>query len=633
MSTQQHSHLQPLLGHQGSRSHRACTACRQAKLRCDNVEAFPAACTRCRAKGFRCRTDPHFKRTSTRRRLDDVTAQLAALQKTLDLQSPNSNPQSAPDTSSVSEDTVLIEAQEVHFGELVVEDKFYRASSAGDLPNPDASLGDITLNNDQVAALFEHFGRFYYRHCPILSCDMSVRTLYDLYPFLFWTIVTISSRWHPELSDIYPKIISSYQSLVEKTLMGRILALEPVQAGVLLCYWPLAVEKQSYDPSWNYCGLITNAAIKIGLHKGVIRLPQTLIENDSRSQLKTWLACFFINCSHGWHTGIPVPTEMWSGLRVLVGPRTLAEEEFVKKVSVMKQYARSRSILESMGRNSDYNIVQMLCKELDNMRDEQQEIWSPDTEIILLGVQLSIYTHQLEHALPHNTSRFDKASRYEQESTNDILVNVAFGLAVRLIDAFHSITVTDPNSATPQRYLPKHYFNMLLVASAVIVKARTKSPSATAHASAMAQNQLRHSYTILSAWSAREHDEPDRAARLIGVLSRAERQGGLKLTESCKDSRTGIAVISDVIMTAKELRESAGTSSLARMKESGVSDRDTAGDMQVHMEGEPGLGPQLDSYDSEFPLDQWVQELLLDWDLGRHYGFQMDAEADGIFFL
>jgi hypothetical protein len=125
---------------------------------------------------------------------------------------------------------------------------------------------------------------------------MSVATLYRLYPFLFWTIVIISCRWDPEIYEIYPRIIFPYRSLLEKTLMGRILTLEPIQVGVLLCYWPLTVEKQSYDPSWNYCGLITNAAIKIGIHKGEIRRPQTLIETDDRIQLKTWLACFFMNC-------------------------------------------------------------------------------------------------------------------------------------------------------------------------------------------------------------------------------------------------------------------------------------------------------------------------------------------------
>lgn len=89
------------------------------------------------------------------RRLDDVTAQLAALQKTLEKQSPVSNPQSAPATSSLSEDTILTEAQEVQLGQLVVEEKFYRTSLPNDLPTPPASLGDTTLTHDQVIGLFE----------------------------------------------------------------------------------------------------------------------------------------------------------------------------------------------------------------------------------------------------------------------------------------------------------------------------------------------------------------------------------------------------------------------------------------------------------------------------------------------
>jgi len=86
------------------------------------------------------------------RRLDDVTAQLAALQKTLEKQSAASNPQNAPDTNSLSEDSILTEAQD---GQLVVEEKFYRTCSANDLPTPPASLGDTTLSNDQIIELFE----------------------------------------------------------------------------------------------------------------------------------------------------------------------------------------------------------------------------------------------------------------------------------------------------------------------------------------------------------------------------------------------------------------------------------------------------------------------------------------------
>lgn len=320
--------------------------------------------------------------------------------------------------------------------------------------------------------------------------------------------------------------------------------------------------------------------------------------------------------------------EILNGLCALPGPRTHAENDFITKVSVMKQYAKARSIMENSGRNLNCNIVQMLCRELDDLRDEHKDTWNQEAEIILLGVQLSIYTHQLEHYPPHDSTFSNSSSSYNQEAKNDIIVNITLGIAVRLIDAFNSITITDPNTATPQRYLPKHYFSMLLVASTIIVKARTKYPSITAHASATAQNQLRQAYTILSAWSARKHDEPDRAARLIEVLSRAERQGNLKLIESSKDARTGIAVLSDAIMTAKELSESAKPSAATGLDHGSVSRTErndvyteATWDMQLRVEGEPDLN------------EQWVQEMLLDWDLGRHYDFQMDTQEAGTWLL
>jgi len=80
---------------------------------------------------------------------------LAVLQQALVKQSPNSNPQSAPDTSSLSEDTIVTESQAVQLGDLMVEEVFYRTSLAGDLPDPPASLGDATLDDDQVIGLFE----------------------------------------------------------------------------------------------------------------------------------------------------------------------------------------------------------------------------------------------------------------------------------------------------------------------------------------------------------------------------------------------------------------------------------------------------------------------------------------------
>jgi hypothetical protein len=366
-----------------------------------------------------------------------------------------------------------------------------------------------------------------------------------------------------------------------------------------------------------------------------------------QSQQESNIASDQMEHSHGWHTGMSVSADVWKGLRTLSSPRTQAEGDFVTKTSVMRQYAKCNSILENLSQNTDYQIVQMLCNDIDNLRDEHKGTWSYEAEIILLGVQLSIYTHHLEHSSPPDAAPSGKAVSHKQETATNIVASVAFGIAVRLIDAFISVTTTDPNSATPQRYLPKHYFNMLLVASAVIIKVRTMHPSATAHASTTAQNQLRQSYTILSAWSAQKMDEPDRAARIVEILSRAERQGNLKLAESCKDSRTGIALLSDAIMTADKLRERMEPS--VGMKHNEVLENEwndaqsnLESEMQLRMEGVSGSGEDVGVDAIEAPIEQWMQDFFSDWnfswdfatfDPGRHYGIEMDTELGGNDFV
>lgn len=74
------------------------------------------------------------------RRLDDVTAQLAVLQKTLKKPSPASNPHGVPDTSPLSEDAILTETEEVQLGQFAVKENFYRTSLANHLNSRKPSL-------------------------------------------------------------------------------------------------------------------------------------------------------------------------------------------------------------------------------------------------------------------------------------------------------------------------------------------------------------------------------------------------------------------------------------------------------------------------------------------------------------
>lgn len=150
------------------------------------------------------------------------------------------------------------------------------------------------------------FEENYYRHCPILDSKKSLVALYRSSSFLLWTIAIISSWRHPELSRLYDTIVPEYRELLGRTLAGPILELETLQGLILLCFWPLCVRRQTEDPSWNYCGLITNSALKMGLHR--ITFDREKGQTSAASLLgktgaKTWMACLRLNST--WVSSIP----------------------------------------------------------------------------------------------------------------------------------------------------------------------------------------------------------------------------------------------------------------------------------------------------------------------------------------
>lgn len=106
----------------------------------------------------------------------------------------------------------------------------------------------------------------------------------------------ISCRYSPAHSHVYDALLLEYKNLLGKILAGHILEIETLQGLVLLCFWPLVVERQGEDPTWNYCGLITNAALKLGLHRVDSALTQSLdLSTLAKTRAKTWMACLRIN--------------------------------------------------------------------------------------------------------------------------------------------------------------------------------------------------------------------------------------------------------------------------------------------------------------------------------------------------
>ena len=173
-------------------------------------------------------------------------------------------------------------------------------------------LGDVQVDGVAIVQLFEQylsthsawecplltFGSFkhqYWHHGIVLDTSPTLAELRKQSSILFWSIVLTSSRYHPLYSYIYPSLIQPYEQLLSSYLVRAIHSLNTIHAIMILVTWPLPVKRQPEDPTWNYCGLIINAAICIGLHRpgrekefGFSRA----IQKDVELRSKTWLQIF-----------------------------------------------------------------------------------------------------------------------------------------------------------------------------------------------------------------------------------------------------------------------------------------------------------------------------------------------------
>lgn len=132
------------------------------------------------------------------------------------------------------------------------------------------------------------YRKYYHHHVPILRTDTPAS---DLHSFLFWTIIIISSRLHPKYTQLHAQLLPSYRALLSETIIENVRDVEAIQAIILLCQWPLPVDRQWKDPSWTFCGLAVNAALQEGLH-----LPDLSLPSESTYHLhNTWIACFVTN--------------------------------------------------------------------------------------------------------------------------------------------------------------------------------------------------------------------------------------------------------------------------------------------------------------------------------------------------
>jgi len=143
----------------GRRNQKACTSCRQVKLRCDSAQRFPSPCSRCQMGDLQCRIDPDFRRTRAKHQLDEVKSQLHDIQKALKTIPANLDSQHATSTSTLPAPTSHQESWRKpavaaeHIGEE--EDAFYDINLNEDILNSSFTLGSSVLTGGTIIILFK----------------------------------------------------------------------------------------------------------------------------------------------------------------------------------------------------------------------------------------------------------------------------------------------------------------------------------------------------------------------------------------------------------------------------------------------------------------------------------------------
>lgn len=139
------------------------------------------------------------------------------------------------------------------------------------------------------------FWQHMHGHIPILDTSRATPDICDSTPFMFWTIIVVTCRYHPKHYALFHLLHPHYRPLLGKALASSPASLYTIQTLLILCYWPLPCQKQPHDPSWHICGVAINAALSLGLHTSNNRRALKLTQEHREARTKTWLACLYIS--------------------------------------------------------------------------------------------------------------------------------------------------------------------------------------------------------------------------------------------------------------------------------------------------------------------------------------------------
>lgn len=242
-------------------------------------------------------------------------------------------------------------------------------------------------------------------HAHFVQPIESLAAFYATSPLLFWTIILVSSHFHPQHSDLFDQLLLPHEELLKPLSNTAIQSIHEIQALLLLCLWPTPKRQEWASPTWNYICLAVASCMRLDLDKTdpldltaprLSPLGQKRKEEMSlRTRKLTWLACLAISTQEATFLGLLPPLSSRPHLkrcrRAIEEVKDHLAPGFRPKYAIHELMCNYCLVLEEVdGSSSQLSLVEMFDGSLDCLRQTYAAEWNNHVDVMFQYARLNL---------------------------------------------------------------------------------------------------------------------------------------------------------------------------------------------------------------------------------------------------
>jgi hypothetical protein len=274
---------------------------------------------------------------------------------------------------------------------------------------PELDSANFQLTTAQVTQCF----RTFFLQChPWLdfSIPTSPEVVYAKNPLLFWVICAVSSSTNTML-----KLQPGIQAMIGKVVVNPPRSVETVQALLILCMWPFPFYSTLDDPSFVYCGIATQIALQIGLHRPGLSQEfskrKEVLEIDDHVRNGTWMACYIVSQTQTARLGLRHPIQAdFAFLHHILETPEYSNTSLVGLCHLSRFTAQFTSIIGADAQNQSgllepyarIGMVKYFKKELETLQKTHFPKMSQVIELSFLTSRLQLLSFVLHDDIPQS---------------------------------------------------------------------------------------------------------------------------------------------------------------------------------------------------------------------------------------